>query len=154
MFERSGWGTNNTDVRSGEATSMVVGSPVDWWLDQIDDKSNVGKWRSHLRSGRWVGTSKMLGVGKPFVQWWDIRGFVLIWMKFECLEDREKAISAKNGRTFDAVCIRLNVWKIVEEPFQLEMVGPSNCPLKKSGQKRSEERRVGKECRSRWSPYH
>ena len=28
--------------------------------------------------------------------------------------------------------------------------------LKKAGQKywRSEERRVGKECRSRWSPYH
>ena len=24
----------------------------------------------------------------------------------------------------------------------------------KSGGKRSEERRVGKECRSRWSPYH
>ena len=27
-----------------------------------------------------------------------------------------------------------------------------NCPV--DGCKRSEERRVGKECRSRWSPYH
>ena len=26
--------------------------------------------------------------------------------------------------------------------------------LKKYGLNRSEERRVGKECRSRWSPYH
>ena len=26
--------------------------------------------------------------------------------------------------------------------------------LTKKSQKRSEERRVGKECRSRWSPYH
>ena len=26
--------------------------------------------------------------------------------------------------------------------------------LKKEGFSRSEERRVGKECRSRWSPYH
>ena len=26
--------------------------------------------------------------------------------------------------------------------------------LRKAGQSRSEERRVGKECRSRWSPYH
>ena len=26
--------------------------------------------------------------------------------------------------------------------------------FKKEGKKRSEERRVGKECRSRWSPYH
>ena len=25
---------------------------------------------------------------------------------------------------------------------------------KKAAQERSEERRVGKECRSRWSPYH
>ena len=29
------------------------------------------------------------------------------------------------------------------------------CPFHFSGEKsRSEERRVGKECRSRWSPYH
>ena len=26
--------------------------------------------------------------------------------------------------------------------------------IRESGVKRSEERRVGKECRSRWSPYH
>ena len=34
---------------------------------------------------------------------------------------------------------------------------PSSCPLCGSsnpGSARSEERRVGKECRSRWSPYH
>src|SRR5256886_17009896 len=28
------------------------------------------------------------------------------------------------------------------------------CFLKAAGEERSEERRVGKECRSRWSPYH
>ena len=27
-------------------------------------------------------------------------------------------------------------------------------PLVEAGYRRSEERRVGKECRSRWSPYH
>src|SRR5437016_9929192 len=33
---------------------------------------------------------------------------------------------------------------------------PAGRPRKKSGRRRSrsEERRVGKECRSRWSPYH
>ena len=37
---------------------------------------------------------------------------------------------------------------------------PANVSLKtpvvkfKKGEERSEERRVGKECRSRWSPYH
>ena len=30
----------------------------------------------------------------------------------------------------------------------------SNSPLFDEAQYRSEERRVGKECRSRWSPYH
>src|SRR3712207_9431411 len=29
-----------------------------------------------------------------------------------------------------------------------------NFPVIKMGRRRSEERRVGKECRSRWSPYH
>src|SRR3989442_13143861 len=28
------------------------------------------------------------------------------------------------------------------------------CFLRRNNQNRSEERRVGKECRSRWSPYH
>ena len=31
---------------------------------------------------------------------------------------------------------------------------PSLAPLIKIARVRSEERRVGKECRSRWSPYH
>ena len=31
---------------------------------------------------------------------------------------------------------------------------PEYPELKKSDANRSEERRVGKECRSRWSPYH
>ena len=30
----------------------------------------------------------------------------------------------------------------------------SGSPAERKAQERSEERRVGKECRSRWSPYH
>jgi len=33
------------------------------------------------------------------------------------------------------------------------LVGESGCGKSTAG-RRSEERRVGKECRSRWSPYH
>ena len=40
-----------------------------------------------------------------------------------------------------------NLYKVPFATFYL-----SNPPEKKT--KRSEERRVGKECRSRWSPYH
>src|SRR2546422_365984 len=31
---------------------------------------------------------------------------------------------------------------------------PYECGIEPTGDARSEERRVGKECRSRWSPYH
>ena len=42
--------------------------------------------------------------------------------------------------------------KELEEIFQVVEGGQSNVIL--VGDSRSEERRVGKECRSRWSPYH
>ena len=38
--------------------------------------------------------------------------------------------------------------------MEIEILKECNGLLKEFGQKRSEERRVGKECRSRWSPYH
>ena len=36
----------------------------------------------------------------------------------------------------------------------LEIAAVAERPKRSSKKKRSEERRVGKECRSRWSPYH
>ena len=47
---------------------------------------------------------------------------------------------------------------ITDEDVIVEFGSNKNCriPMQKSAimQVRSEERRVGKECRSRWSPYH
>ena len=40
------------------------------------------------------------------------------------------------------------------EKFNTDMVGVSYLVSVMAIGKRSEERRVGKECRSRWSPYH
>ena len=37
---------------------------------------------------------------------------------------------------------------------QLDLTKEANLPLYFPEEPRSEERRVGKECRSRWSPYH
>src|SRR3989449_11695047 len=42
-------------------------------------------------------------------------------------------------------------------PYAAETVSTAQAPRYRSGRgprERSEERRVGKECRSRWSPYH
>ena len=38
--------------------------------------------------------------------------------------------------------------------FTFAVVAQNNIEFKKANFPRSEERRVGKECRSRWSPYH
>ena len=39
------------------------------------------------------------------------------------------------------------IWKMIKEVLEV-------APNFGQAQSRSEERRVGKECRSRWSPYH
>ena len=39
-------------------------------------------------------------------------------------------------------------------PLPLDPVDPARIVIGRDGLIRSEERRVGKECRSRWSPYH
>ena len=46
-------------------------------------------------------------------------------------------------------------YKFVVSRQNLGFAGGNNLGFKKAtGAERSEERRVGKECRSRWSPYH
>ena len=42
----------------------------------------------------------------------------------------------------------------IPTPVPTEETGETPAPTKKPATTRSEERRVGKECRSRWSPYH
>ena len=47
--------------------------------------------------------------------------------------------------------------KTINADEALKMVEENNCNLidiREGNELRSEERRVGKECRSRWSPYH
>ena len=67
----------------------------------------------------------------------------------------------ENIRAVDDACL------VVEDKELLVLVGPSGCGKTTTLRliagleepitgtiSRSEERRVGKECRSRWSPYH
>ena len=42
----------------------------------------------------------------------------------------------------------------LEEGNIISIQGFGTFEVKKKAERRSEERRVGKECRSRWSPYH
>src|SRR2546422_10663146 len=47
----------------------------------------------------------------------------------------------------DAAKEAYNRWRLIPAPKRAEI-------LFRAAEMRSEERRVGKECRSRWSPYH
>src|SRR5688572_10612909 len=52
-----------------------------------------------------------------------------------------------------------NGWRLSLPPFSAYLGGPLRLCGKRTAKRinrrdRSEERRVGKECRSRWSPYH
>ena len=51
---------------------------------------------------------------------------------------------------FDRSLSLKNIVGEVEKVFNKKIIFLNDCV----GQNRSEERRVGKECRSRWSPYH
>ena len=75
--------------------------------------------------------------------------------KIRCYGNRERFFdrheSLCNGvfACKEGTCANLPVWK------QLHItICPFHVKENKAREKRSEERRVGKECRSRWSPYH
>ena len=56
-------------------------------------------------------------------------------------------------RTFIAAALALSVGAAFANPDAV-VIGAGGAGLSAAVTLRSEERRVGKECRSRWSPYH
>ena len=70
--------------------------------------------------------------------------------KYGC---KRKYITKKNtlGIEYTKFPKDTNWWNL-EKMFGAEHIGESYLTIIKKN--RSEERRVGKECRSRWSPYH
>ena len=62
-------------------------------------------------------------------------------------------------RAFDTVCadgqhIIIAIAQLIEDLVDHEADPPGDGGWHTAPLERSEERRVGKECRSRWSPYH
>src|SRR2546430_12413739 len=65
------------------------------------------------------------------------------------------APNSTRARTLMYSAIRLNpAFRRASRPFLPTGITESLRPLLARKNSRSEERRVGKECRSRWSPYH
>ena len=70
--------------------------------------------------------------------------------------EREAALTAASNTTTTSVLILSARYGLITpdthiEPYDQTMTSPTAIP---AATLRSEERRVGKECRSRWSPYH
>src|SRR3712207_4109742 len=55
---------------------------------------------------------------------------------------------------FSEICERSEITFIGPTPQQIRQMGDKAAARRTMMEVRSEERRVGKECRSRWSPYH
>ena len=64
---------------------------------------------------------------------------------------RDLAIIVIVAKAFGLLARKLKAPQVVGEIVAGLLIGPSVLNIVKL---RSEERRVGKECRSRWSPYH
>src|SRR5256885_10779591 len=74
------------------------------------------------------------------------------WSSDVCSSDLvQKEVGPENA---DAVTILLFAIADRLKPSQREELGTLDGPITEEVDNRSEERRVGKECRSRWSPYH
>ena len=58
----------------------------------------------------------------------------------------------KNHQTAESIAVQLNIQRNTASGILNEFVREGIVQKEKT--RRSEERRVGKECRSRWSPYH
>ena len=71
--------------------------------------------------------------------------------------DARKALEAGVNQLADTVRVTLgpkgrNV--VLDKSFGAPLITNDGVTIAKEIELRSEERRVGKECRSRWSPYH
>ena len=69
---------------------------------------------------------------------------------------RAKAIDSMNVNVIDYACLKGKQNGITKDTYSRGSAGTRPAILSDllQYQNRSEERRVGKECRSRWSPYH
>ena len=67
-------------------------------------------------------------------------------------EKKREMVKKVSEVVAEAYDLPIDAITVLVQGFEFEDIGVAGELL--SDKKRSEERRVGKECRSRWSPYH
>ena len=96
---------------------------------------------SMVKEGFYFGVPLLVLGGVSFLLQWNVAAVVLVLFAlfvFSFFRDPERLIPAEPGAVVSPGDGRVVV--VTDEEYE--------------GRPRSEERRVGKECRSRWSPYH
>src|SRR5574337_1415478 len=73
---------------------------------------------------------------------------------FELAKNGEWLTRVVAGDVADAVTLQFDIYESVGDLILRLLDAECGRPALKAMLDRSEERRVGKECRSRWSPYH
>ena len=122
---------------SGDWSSDVCSSDLDWYIDQMKRPA------------------------------YDSPSLPITWDRVEYVEGTNEYIQNRPEikQTIDALYAQANSSdnpaalqnvrnEFGEDPYELKNILKYWIRSEKEGLHRSEERRVGKECRSRWSPYH
>src|SRR2546422_11651547 len=87
-----------------------------------------------------------LAVAGPLLALWVAAPLVAYWLSQPVSPERQ-LLSSEDRRFFRLIARK--TWRYFET-----FMGAEDHGLPPDNFQRSEERRVGKECRSRWSPYH
>src|SRR2546425_11973567 len=83
-----------------------------------------------------------------------LRRAICWWLALPSTETKEDSSDGQSERAIDESCPLRNGIAALRRTRSANAISASTEPPHSRRHERSEERRVGKECRSRWSPYH
>src|ERR1035437_4219543 len=100
---------------------------------------------------------ELASIGRRFRNFLEVEG-CWYWEAFRFLKRRSRVIALAHFNAEKTLVLAVPHRFLIGEPEQMAVqLSPTAHELavrKRRPRNRSEERRVGKECRSRWSPYH
>ena len=124
----------------GEIAVRVIRACKEWGISTVAIHSDVDRDSMHVRL---ADESVCVGTHQPLNSYLNIPAIL-------------SAIELTNAEAvhpgYGFLSENPEFAKILED-YKIKFIGPSSKLIQMMGD-RSEERRVGKECRSRWSPYH
>ena len=130
------------------ASDVQVGEPLTDDVDDPEDEENRQEEDDDIRFALTAEAGLNDGLAFPFVH----LALLLIAGSFTALDAGSWLGWYVLGKIALGVGVGLAVGWLLTHPLAGPVGGPENGLSRWVG--RSEERRVGKECRSRWSPYH